>query len=101
MVVPSSNPTGHHCPWWSLPVGPGGDHRRFRSLQLRYASPVIPGQTLVTEIWDLSSEELLGPKNHQTTRYSGYRWVQAVQYVISENSERLQGSIWSLWIRCN
>lgn len=37
----------------------GGDHRRFRSLQLRYASPVIPGQTLVTEIWDLSSEEFL------------------------------------------
>eukprot|EP00438_Fugacium_kawagutii_P006614 Skav212993 [mRNA] locus=scaffold423:290559:297677:- [translate_table: standard] len=44
----------------------GGDHRRFRSLQLRYASPVIPGQTLVTEIWDLSSEELLA-KNWKTT----------------------------------
>lgn len=37
----------------------GGNHQRFQSLQLRYASPVIPGQTLVTEIWDLSSEEFL------------------------------------------
>ena len=37
----------------------GGNHRRFQTLQLRYASPVIPGQTLVTEIWDLSSEEFL------------------------------------------
>mmetsp|Transcript_81899 Transcript_81899/g.227039 ORF Transcript_81899/g.227039 Transcript_81899/m.227039 type:complete len:300 (-) Transcript_81899:41-940(-) len=29
----------------------GGDQRRFRSIQLRFSSPVSPGQTLVTEIW--------------------------------------------------
>ncbi|CAE7200166.1 Peroxisomal multifunctional enzyme type 2 [Symbiodinium microadriaticum] len=36
-----------------------GDHRRFRSLQLRLVSPVIPGQTLVTEIWEVSTEDFL------------------------------------------
>ncbi len=48
--------------WIDSPVAirlAGGNHRRFQTLQLRYASPVIPGQTLVTEIWDLSSEEFL------------------------------------------
>ncbi|CAE7211657.1 Mfe2 [Symbiodinium natans] len=37
----------------------GGDQRRFRSLQLRLVSPVLPGQTLVTEIWEVSSEDFL------------------------------------------
>ena len=36
-----------------------GDQRRFRSLQLRLVSPVIPGQTLVTEIWEVSAEDFL------------------------------------------
>lgn len=29
----------------------GGDAKRFKSVQLRFAAPVLPGQTLVTEIW--------------------------------------------------
>ncbi|CAJ1395134.1 unnamed protein product [Effrenium voratum] len=35
----------------------GGDHRRFRSLALRYSSPVIPGQTLVVEMWETNAPE--------------------------------------------
>lgn len=32
----------------------GGDQKRFKSLQLRFASPVLPGETLLTEIWKKS-----------------------------------------------
>merc|ERR1712137_1279643 len=37
----------------------GGDQRKFRSVQLRFASPVIPGQTLVTEIWKVAPTEYI------------------------------------------
>jgi 3-hydroxyacyl-CoA dehydrogenase/3a,7a,12a-trihydroxy-5b-cholest-24-enoyl-CoA hydratase len=29
----------------------GGDAKRYKSIQLRFAAPVMPGETLVTEIW--------------------------------------------------
>merc|ERR1712048_612184 len=29
----------------------GGDQKRFKSIQLRFSSPVLPGQTILTEIW--------------------------------------------------
>mmetsp|Transcript_78954 Transcript_78954/g.142430 ORF Transcript_78954/g.142430 Transcript_78954/m.142430 type:complete len:299 (+) Transcript_78954:72-968(+) len=37
----------------------GGDQKRFKSVQLRYAGLVIPGQTLVTEIWQVSPTEYI------------------------------------------
>ena len=44
--------------------GPGGDQRRFKSLQLRYAAPVLAGQTLILEAWEApdAPEEPLGPR---------------------------------------
>lgn len=37
----------------------GGDQNRFKSVQLRFASPVIPGETLVTEVWQKSATEFI------------------------------------------
>lgn len=37
----------------------GGDQKRFQSVQLRFASPMLPGQTLVTEVWQESPTEYI------------------------------------------
>lgn len=33
----------------------GGDQRRFKSVQLRFASPVLPGEVMVIEVWKESA----------------------------------------------
>jgi acyl dehydratase len=35
----------------------GNDPKRFHALKLRFASPVIPGDVLVTKMWKISSDE--------------------------------------------
>jgi len=37
----------------------GGDQHRFKSVQLRFAAPVIPGETLVIEVWKKSATEYI------------------------------------------
>jgi len=37
----------------------GGDQKRFKSIQTRFAAPVYPGQTLLTEIWRTSPTEFV------------------------------------------
>lgn len=42
-----------------LDAAAGGDQRRFRSVQMRFASPVVPGQSLLVELWRKSPEEVI------------------------------------------
>uniref|UniRef100_A0A7S1ASN2 MaoC-like domain-containing protein n=1 Tax=Noctiluca scintillans TaxID=2966 RepID=A0A7S1ASN2_NOCSC len=37
----------------------GGDQKRFKRVQMRFAAPMLPGQTLVTEMWKVSPTEVI------------------------------------------
>lgn len=37
----------------------GGDQKRYKSIQMRFAAPVIPGETLVIEMWKTSATEFI------------------------------------------
>lgn len=37
----------------------GGDQRRYRSVRMRFAAPVYPGQTLVVRVWPISATQAI------------------------------------------